>query len=171
MNSLFCNKKQNFQEVRYIAAAAKTDSSLKGTTCDLRFHLWIYYNAWSNLTKEIQFLEFMGGFSVPQAFPNYLICLRFIRISMVTHDTIYPNISLFVNSYYSPCSLRLSLMLMSVWMSRMVWTLSLSLYGKCTNTLTIISNCMKRILGGLSPPVAMDMIVGSSGILCVTSPC
>ena len=26
----------------------------------------------------------MGGSNVPQAFPNYLICLRFIRISTVT---------------------------------------------------------------------------------------
>ena len=25
------------------------------------FHLWIYYNPCSNLTQEIQFLEFMGG--------------------------------------------------------------------------------------------------------------
>ena len=33
--------------------------------------------------QEIEFLEFMGGSNVPQAFPNYLICLRFIRISMV----------------------------------------------------------------------------------------
>jgi len=37
----------------------------------------------SNLTQEIQFLEFMGGSNVPQAFPNYLICLRFIRICTV----------------------------------------------------------------------------------------
>jgi len=33
--------------------------------------------------QEIQFLEFMGGSNLPQAFPNYLIFLRFIRISMV----------------------------------------------------------------------------------------
>ena len=33
--------------------------------------------------QEIQFLEFMGGSNVPQAFPNYLICLRFIRINTV----------------------------------------------------------------------------------------
>jgi len=29
--------------------------------------------------QEIQLLEFMGGSNVLQAFPNYLICLRFIR--------------------------------------------------------------------------------------------
>ena len=33
--------------------------------------------------QEIQFLEFMGGSNLLQAFPNYLICLRFIRISTV----------------------------------------------------------------------------------------
>ena len=27
----------------------------------------------------------MGGSNLPQAFPNYLICLRFIRISTVVH--------------------------------------------------------------------------------------
>ena len=58
---------------------------LKASTCEVRFHLWIYYNAWSNLTQEIQFLEFIGGSNIPQAFPNYLICLHFIRIS-----TVYP---------------------------------------------------------------------------------
>jgi len=31
--------------------------------------------------QEIQFLEFMGGSNLRQAFPTYLICLRFIRIS------------------------------------------------------------------------------------------
>ena len=31
--------------------------------------------------QEIQFLEFMGGSNIPQALPNYLICLCFIRIS------------------------------------------------------------------------------------------
>ena len=53
------------------------------TTWKLRFHLWIYYNASSNWTQEIQFLEFIGGSNVLQAFPNYFICLRFIRISTV----------------------------------------------------------------------------------------
>ena len=38
--------------------------------------------------QEIQFLEFMGGSNLPQAFPNYLICLRFIRISTVRNKTI-----------------------------------------------------------------------------------
>jgi len=33
--------------------------------------------------QEIQFLEFMGGSNILQAFPNYLIGLRFIRISTV----------------------------------------------------------------------------------------
>ena len=33
--------------------------------------------------QEIQFLEFMGGSNVLKAFPNYLICLRFIRINTV----------------------------------------------------------------------------------------
>jgi len=33
--------------------------------------------------QEIQFLEFMGGSNVQQAFPNYLVCLCFIRISTV----------------------------------------------------------------------------------------
>jgi len=33
--------------------------------------------------QEIQFPEFMGGSNLPQAFPNNLICLRFIRISKV----------------------------------------------------------------------------------------
>jgi len=33
--------------------------------------------------QEIHFLEFMGGSNVPQAFPNYLIYLRFIGISTV----------------------------------------------------------------------------------------
>ena len=46
----------------------------------LRFHVWIYYSAWSSLMQEIQFLEFMGG---PQAFPNYWICLCFIRINTI----------------------------------------------------------------------------------------
>jgi len=31
-----------------------------------------HYNARSNLTQEIQFLEFMGGSNVPQAFPILL---------------------------------------------------------------------------------------------------
>jgi len=34
--------------------------------------------------QEIQFLEFMGGSNLPQAFPNYFICLCFIRISTVS---------------------------------------------------------------------------------------
>jgi len=29
-------------------------------------------------------MEFMGGSNVAQAFPNYLICFRFIRISTVS---------------------------------------------------------------------------------------
>jgi len=33
--------------------------------------------------QEIQFLKFMGGSNLPQAFQNYLIWLRFIRISTV----------------------------------------------------------------------------------------
>ena len=41
------------------------------------------------LTQEIQFLEFMGGSNLPQAFPNYLICLRFIRISTVAQSTVF----------------------------------------------------------------------------------
>ena len=36
--------------------------------------------------REIQFLEFMGGYNVPQAFSNHLIFLCFIRISMVALD-------------------------------------------------------------------------------------
>ena len=39
----------------------------------------------ATLTREIQFLEFMGGSNVPQALPNYLICLCFIRINTVLH--------------------------------------------------------------------------------------
>ena len=40
--------------------------------------------------QEIQFLEFsMGGSNVPQGFPNYLICLCFIRISTVLLDAIH----------------------------------------------------------------------------------
>ena len=68
------------------------NNRLKATTCDLRFHLWIYYNTQSSLMQEIQFLEFMGGSYVPQAFPNYLICLCFIGISTVVytqHNEIY----------------------------------------------------------------------------------
>jgi len=38
--------------------------------------------------QEIQFLEFMGGSNVLQAFPNYLICLRFIRISTVNTNSV-----------------------------------------------------------------------------------
>jgi len=33
--------------------------------------------------QEIQFLEFMGGSNIPQASPNYLIYMRFNRISTV----------------------------------------------------------------------------------------
>jgi len=33
--------------------------------------------------QAIQFLEFMGGSNLIQAFPNYLIVLRFIRINAV----------------------------------------------------------------------------------------
>jgi len=33
--------------------------------------------------QEIQFLEFMNG-DLLQAFPNYLICMHFIRINTVT---------------------------------------------------------------------------------------
>jgi len=33
--------------------------------------------------QEIQFLEFMGGCNLPQASPNCLICMCFIRISTV----------------------------------------------------------------------------------------
>ena len=39
-----------------------------------------------DLTQEIQFLEFIGGSNFPQAFPNYLICMRFIRINTVTDN-------------------------------------------------------------------------------------
>ena len=49
------------------SSSCKQLTHLKATTCDLRFHLWIYYNAWSNLTQEIQFLEFMGGSNLPLA--------------------------------------------------------------------------------------------------------
>ena len=31
----------------------------------------------------------MGGSNVPQAFPNYLICLRFVRISAVQADQLH----------------------------------------------------------------------------------
>jgi len=40
--------------------------------------------------QEIQFLEFMGGSNVLQAFPNYLICLRFIRISRLPLSSAKP---------------------------------------------------------------------------------
>jgi len=33
--------------------------------------------------KATQFMEFMGGSNLPQAFPNYLIALHFIRINTV----------------------------------------------------------------------------------------
>ena len=56
---------------------------LKATTRELRFHQRIYYNACSNLTQEIQLLEYMGGSNLPQASPNYLICMCFIRICML----------------------------------------------------------------------------------------
>ena len=39
--------------------------------------------AWSNLTQEIQFLEFVGGSNSTHSYSNYLICMRFIRISTV----------------------------------------------------------------------------------------
>jgi len=40
------------------------------------------YHIYSN---KIQFLEFMGGSNVPQAFPKYLICLHFIALSYEYH--------------------------------------------------------------------------------------
>ena len=47
--------------------------------CNISYR--ITHNAWS----EIQFWEFMGGSNVTQASPNYLICMRFIRINMVVY--------------------------------------------------------------------------------------
>jgi len=35
------------------------------------------------LTQESQFLEIIGGSNLPQASPNYLIWMYFIRITMV----------------------------------------------------------------------------------------
>jgi len=40
----------------------------------------------SDLTREIQFLEFMGGSHLQQAFPNYLICMHLIKKSTVYHN-------------------------------------------------------------------------------------
>ena len=57
----------------YIAAVAATTDLSKATVHEGRFHLWIYYNAWS---KQIQFLEFMGGSKLPQASPNH----RFVSV-------------------------------------------------------------------------------------------
>ena len=54
------------------------------------YGLLMYYNPWSKLMQEIQFLEFMGGSNVLQAFPNYLICLRFIRISTLPLSSAKP---------------------------------------------------------------------------------
>ena len=52
------------------------------------FRVWIHCSTWSNLTQEIQFLEFMGGSNSVHAHSNYLICMRFIQINTVflTHD-------------------------------------------------------------------------------------
>ena len=47
------------------------------------FCVWIPCNAWSNLTQEIQFLEFMGGSNLTHAHSNYLICMCFIRKNTV----------------------------------------------------------------------------------------
>ena len=47
------------------------------------FWIWIYCNAWSNLTEEIQFLEFMGRSNLTYAHSNYLLCMHFIRKNTV----------------------------------------------------------------------------------------
>ena len=40
-------------------------------------------STWSNLTQEIQFLEFVGGSNSTHSYSNYSICMCFIRISTV----------------------------------------------------------------------------------------
>ena len=50
------------------------------------FPLWIHCNTWSNLTQEIQFLEFMGGSNLTYAHSNYLICMHFIQINTVSSN-------------------------------------------------------------------------------------
>ena len=40
--------------------------------------IWIHCSPWSNLTQEIQFLEFTGGSNSTHAHSNYLICMHFI---------------------------------------------------------------------------------------------
>ena len=44
------------------------------------FRVWIYCSAWSNLTQEIQFLEFIGGSNSTHAHLNYLICMCFTTV-------------------------------------------------------------------------------------------
>ena len=51
--------------------------------------IWIHCSPWSNLTQEIQFLEFTGGSNLTHAHSNYLICMRFIR--MITVINVLPS--------------------------------------------------------------------------------
>ena len=74
---------------------------------------------WGGRGEEIQFIEFMGGYIVPQAFQNYFMCWRFIRISTITiFKCLLPgsNSKLYVatdtgiptHMHYFPCSIRAS---------------------------------------------------------------
>ena len=46
----------------------------------------------TNLTQEIQLLEFMGGSNSMHAHSNYLLCMRFIQI--ITVEFVMPNVFL-----------------------------------------------------------------------------
>jgi len=48
-----------------------------------------FWSLYGTLKQEIQFLEFIGGSNLLQAFPNYLICLHSIRISTVAQSTVF----------------------------------------------------------------------------------
>ena len=51
----------------------------------LNFRVW--RSAWSNLTQEIQFLEFLGWSNSTHSHSHYLICMHFIGISTVPPKT------------------------------------------------------------------------------------
>jgi len=57
----------------------------------------------ATLTQEIQFLEFMGGSNVPQAFPNYLIweSLWYVSKSFISDCTHPPSLCFKFLTYFS----------------------------------------------------------------------
>jgi len=76
-------------------------SSCKTTDSSESHYVWTKVspmNLLQHMTQEIQFLVFMGGSNVLQAFPNYLICLRFSFIRICTARSVC--VALACSSWY-----------------------------------------------------------------------